>query len=151
MIGRGTRLCEKLIDGEDKAFFLIFDYCNNFEFFEMNPEGISISNGKSLSQKLYDVTDIDNLAVFIRSIVGVEQDAINQKFGMFLNENVLNSQQQEFVKAIIDYVRENGDICTEDLIEKSPFDNYDIVSLFGSNITIVTSIVNQIHKSILAA
>lgn len=96
-------------------------------------------------------TDIDNLAAFIRSIVGVEQTAVNEKFGAFLGDNVLNLQQQEFVKAILDYVRENGDIVTEDLIEKSPFANYDILSLFGNNITIVTRIVNQIHNSIIAA
>lgn len=102
-------------------------------------------------EEYYKTTSIENLAAFIRSIVGVEQEAINKKFGAFLNENVLNSQQQEFVKAIINYVRENGDICTEDLIEKSPFYNYDIVSLFGNNITIVTSIVNHIHGSIMAA
>ena len=35
MIGRGTRLCEKLIDGEDKKQFYIFDFCGNFEFFRM--------------------------------------------------------------------------------------------------------------------
>ena len=38
------------------------------------------------------------------------------------NDNVMNSQQQEFVKCIIDYVRENGDIEMQDLLEKSPFD-----------------------------
>ena len=91
------------------------------------------------------------MAAFIRSIVGVEQTAVNEKFGAFLGDNVLNLQQQEFVKAILDYVRENGDIVTEDLIEKSPFANYDILSLFGNNITIVTRIVNQIHNSIIAA
>ncbi len=36
MIGRGTRLCPGLIDGEDKSKFYIFDFCNNFEFFRMN-------------------------------------------------------------------------------------------------------------------
>lgn len=36
MIGRGTRLCPKLIDGEDKDKFYIFDFCGNFEFFRMN-------------------------------------------------------------------------------------------------------------------
>lgn len=103
------------------------------------------------AEEYHKATDIDNLAAFIRSIVGVEQEAINAKFGAFLNDNVLNSQQQEFVKVILDYVRENGDIKAEDLIEKSPFDNYDILSLFGSNITIVTNIVNQLHNSIMAA
>lgn len=39
MIGRGTRLCPGLLDGEDKKRFYIFDFCGNFEFFR-------ISNGK---------------------------------------------------------------------------------------------------------
>ena len=36
MIGRGTRLCAGLKDGEDKDKFYIFDFCGNFEFFRMN-------------------------------------------------------------------------------------------------------------------
>ena len=36
MIGRGTRLCPGLMDGEDKGKFYIFDFCGNFEFFRMN-------------------------------------------------------------------------------------------------------------------
>ena len=36
MIGRGTRLCEGLLDGKDKDKFYIFDFCGNFEFFRMN-------------------------------------------------------------------------------------------------------------------
>ena len=36
MIGRGTRLCPALLDGEDKQKFYIFDFCGNFEFFRMN-------------------------------------------------------------------------------------------------------------------
>ena len=36
MIGRGTRLCEGLLDGKDKEKFYIFDFCGNFEFFRMN-------------------------------------------------------------------------------------------------------------------
>lgn len=36
MIGRGTRLCPGLLDGEDKDKFYIFDFCGNFEFFRMS-------------------------------------------------------------------------------------------------------------------
>lgn len=36
MIGRGTRLCPGLFDGEDKKKFYIFDFCNNFDFFRMH-------------------------------------------------------------------------------------------------------------------
>lgn len=99
----------------------------------------------------HNSTDIENLAVFIRSIVGIEQRAINEKFGEFLNENCLNSMQQEFVRSIIDYVRENGDISAEDLIEKAPFDSYNIIDLFGTNVAIVTQIINVIHDSVLIA
>ena len=96
-------------------------------------------------------TDIDNLAVFIRSIIGIEQSVINERFGEFLSGNILNSQQQEFVKAIIDYVRENGDIIADDLIEKALFDSYDIVTLFNDNIPIIMNIVNAMHNSVTAA
>ncbi|OON84776.1 restriction endonuclease subunit R [Oribacterium sp. C9] len=43
MIGRGTRLCPGLIDGEDKSKFYIFDFCGNFEFFRMGA-GKAVSN-----------------------------------------------------------------------------------------------------------
>lgn len=36
MIGRGTRLCPGLLDGQDKEKFYIFDLCGNFEFFRMS-------------------------------------------------------------------------------------------------------------------
>ena len=96
-------------------------------------------------------TDIDNLAVFIRSLVGVSQEIINEKFGAFLSDNILNAQQQEFVKAIINYVRENGDISREDLIEKAPFDNYDVMMLFGENLMRVINMINIIHESVNVA
>lgn len=98
-----------------------------------------------------ETTDIDNLAVFVRSLIGLSQEAINEKFGEFLDGNTLNAQQQEFVKSIINYVRENGDICKEDLIEKSPFDNYDIIALFGENISSVLKIVSILHDSVNVA
>lgn len=96
-------------------------------------------------------TDIDNLAVFVRSLIGLSQETVNEKFGEYLNGNVLNAQQQEFIRAIINYVRENGDISREDLIEKSPFDNYDILTLFGDNITSVLTIVGILHDSVNVA
>ena len=98
-----------------------------------------------------DTTEIDNLAAFIRSIVGIEQEAINKKFGEFLNSNMFNSQQQEFIKSIIEYVRENGDIMVNDLIEKSPFQNYDILTVFGADVQIIRNIVDIMHNSIMAA
>lgn len=54
MIGRGTRLCPDIFGpGQDKEFFLIFDYCRNLEFFEENPDGYQSSQQRSLSQMLF--------------------------------------------------------------------------------------------------
>ncbi len=96
-------------------------------------------------------TEIGNLAAFIRSLTGVEQEVVNQKFGEYLRGNVLNSQQQEFVQTIIDYVRENGDIEVGDLVNEEPFDHYDLTELFGEKVPIVVEIVNTLHSSVQAA
>ncbi len=55
MIGRGTRLCKDLLGaGMDKKGFLIFDFCNNFEFFRENPKGMETGVGESLTEKIYN-------------------------------------------------------------------------------------------------
>ena len=39
MLGRGTRLCPDLFGpGQNKEFFYVFDFCQNFEFFNQNPQ-----------------------------------------------------------------------------------------------------------------
>lgn len=54
MIGRGTRLREDLFGpGRDKREFLIFDYCQNFEFFNQNPKLKEGAQGPSLTEKLF--------------------------------------------------------------------------------------------------
>lgn len=56
MIGRGTRLCPDLFaPGEDKSHFVIFDFCENFEFFEVNPEGINSTVPTPISQQLFEL------------------------------------------------------------------------------------------------
>ncbi len=55
MIGRGTRLCENLFGpGEDKKEFMIFDYCQNFEFFDEHPDGATTQNMKPLLQQIFE-------------------------------------------------------------------------------------------------
>ena len=56
MIGRGTRLCENLFGlGKHKDKFYIFDACQNFEFFEQNPNGTESTIGMSLSQFIFEL------------------------------------------------------------------------------------------------
>ena len=97
----------------------------------------------------YDnTTQIGNLAVFVRSLIGLSQEAVNEKFGQYLAGNMLNSKQQEFVKTIINYVRVNGDVELSDLVNNEPFRNYDLHGLFGTNLPKVVSIVSLLHDAV---
>ena len=54
MIGRGTRLCPRLIDGDDKNKLYIFDFCGNFEFFRMN-QGKPTANMMALQSAVFNL------------------------------------------------------------------------------------------------
>ena len=55
MIGRGTRLCSDLLgEGMDKTRFLIFDFCNNFEYFKVNKNGDENGVQETLSEKIFN-------------------------------------------------------------------------------------------------
>lgn len=80
MIGRGTRLCPRLLDGEDKQKFYIFDFCGNFEFFRMNKgkatanmialQGAIFNLKFEISYKLQDIDyQIDRLIAYRKALV----------------------------------------------------------------------------------
>ena len=80
MIGRGTRLCPGLLDGEDKRKFYIFDFCGNFEFFRMNKgkasanmialQGAIFSLKFEISYKLQDLEyQVDRLIAYRKALV----------------------------------------------------------------------------------
>lgn len=103
------------------------------------------------SQEEYaETTDIVNLAAFVRSLIGLSQEAVNEKFGEYLDGNIFNSQQQEFIMTIINYVRENGDIELSDMVNTEPFNNFDLNEMFGVELSKVVWIVNLLHDSVAA-
>ncbi len=102
MIGRGTRLRPDLFGpGKDKEFFLIFDLLENFEFFDENPEGYISSEGKSLTEKIFQ-TKLQ-LALAIRNYKEVQpkdrnfsEHLIQELHGAIsrLNEENINVRQE---------------------------------------------------------
>ncbi|WP_217515161.1 DEAD/DEAH box helicase family protein [Vibrio metschnikovii] len=55
MIGRGTRLCKDLFGpNDDKKTFKVFDYCQNFEYFDANPEGLPVGVAKPVTQQVFE-------------------------------------------------------------------------------------------------
>jgi len=63
-----------------------------------------------------------NVAMFVRAMVGVDRPLAVKKFSDFISGNTLNADQEEFLKTIIAYVCENGDITKETVVNESPFD-----------------------------
>lgn len=56
MLGRGTRPVKDLFGpGFDKEYFLVFDWCRNFEFFDENPETDSSSRNQTLSERYFNM------------------------------------------------------------------------------------------------
>lgn len=54
MVGRGTRLCPDLFGPtEDKEEFLIFDFCQNLEFFRENPDAIDGPVARPIGERLF--------------------------------------------------------------------------------------------------
>ncbi|WAV92887.1 DEAD/DEAH box helicase family protein [Oxalobacter aliiformigenes] len=78
MIGRGTRLCKELIDGQDKTHFLIFDFCSNFEYFEENPNGREATVQKTLSERLFTLQA--SIIQKLQEVSSKENDEIRAKF-----------------------------------------------------------------------
>ena len=54
MIGRGTRLCPGVLDGDDKAQFYIFDLCGNFAFFRMGAKGREAGTVATLQERMFN-------------------------------------------------------------------------------------------------
>ena len=96
MIGRGTRLCPGLIDGEDKSKFYIFDFCGNFEFFRMNKEKVS-SNMMAVQSAIFN---LKFQMVFKLQDINYQTDSLKQWRTTLIKELV--SKVQELDRARFD-------------------------------------------------
>lgn len=57
MVGRGTRLSPDLFGpGDHKTQFRIFDFCRNYTFFDLTPEGLTPERPRSLSHRIFEGT-----------------------------------------------------------------------------------------------
>ena len=89
-----------------------------------------------------------NILAFIRLQLGIDNQAIINKFGSFLNSNILNQQQLEFCNNIIEYTKLNGDFTAMLLQKVSPFCDVDIMNLFGAKFIYVKNLITGLHKPV---
>lgn len=115
MIGRGTRLCPGLLDGEDKDKFYIFDFCGNFEFFRMNKgkptanrialQGAIFGLKFEITYKLQDIAyQTERLIAYRKLLVGDMSGKVNE-----LNRE--NFAVRQHIKYVDQYANEANYNC----------------------------------------
>ena len=120
MIGRGTRLCENLFaQGEDKSEFLIFDYCQNLEFFEENPDGYEANTQESIKQRIFKcrlelVADLDDTEGD-KELSNTLKDQLHAIVTSMNLDNFIVRKQREVVEIFTD--RKNFDVLDESAFE----------------------------------
>ena len=93
----------------------------------------------------------DSVGAFIRSQIGVDRHVAMERFSQFLSDTTLNSLQEEYIKSIITYVCDNGDITPNTLLEEEPFAQYEWLNTFGKDFIAVRNYVNDIHDMVRVA
>lgn len=110
MIGRGTRLWKNPINGEKKTHFLIFDLCNNFEYFgEEENRRDNDSNPKSIMAKLFE-QKLD-LCLFMQT--RKEHEEIYSKYKNDVHNTIKNLPENDIsvrqnIKLIKEYSKDNA-------------------------------------------
>lgn len=123
MIGRGTRLCPGLLDGEDKTGFRIFDFCGNFAFFRLSkgkptPNGLPLQGAifglkAQIAWKLQDLDyQTEKLITFRRRLV----EEMTAKVRELNRDNFAVKQHLRFVEQYND--ERTYEILTEEKINQ---------------------------------
>jgi len=113
MIGRGTRLCPDLFGpGEDKKEFMIFDYCQNFEFFDEFPDGAVTKNMKPLLQQIFEAKlKVSQLISDLPEKKSVEAE-VRDSYLDELHKTIQNLDENRFV--VRKELRYVNDYCNKD-------------------------------------
>jgi type I restriction enzyme R subunit len=88
-----------------------------------------------------------NVAIFVRSMVGVDRKNAVRRFSQFISGNELNAEQEDFLMTIISYVCENGDITKEIVVNEAPFD--ERLTVFTPYMLPLAKYIDNIHAVVI--
>lgn len=88
-----------------------------------------------------------NIAAFIRSVIKIDRSVAMDKYRELIANSSLTSQQEMYLKSIIDYVCQNGDIEGTSF-QKAPLSNLQWARVFGTNMHKISIFVNKLHAVI---
>lgn len=89
----------------------------------------------------------NNVAAFIRSLIGIDRKEAMRMFGDFISGAELNSEQEDFLASVISYVCENGDITREIVVNEAPFDEH--LYVFNAYLIQLAKYVDSMHNVIV--
>ena len=112
MIGRGTRTCEKLVDGKDKEQFYIFDLCGNFEFFRLHSKGreaglVATLQERTFNTKIEMVYKLQELAFQTEDMRAYRESLVNDLIAQIKSLPRDNFSVKQHLRIIDKYQSEN--------------------------------------------
>lgn len=89
----------------------------------------------------------NNVAAFIRVIQGIDHKKALEKYAQFIKSANLTSEQEQYLKNILDYISVNGDILLSDFMEY-PLKLYRWRDVFGSQFVSLKDFIREVHNVI---
>lgn len=89
----------------------------------------------------------NNVAAFIRVIKGIDRKKALEKYAQFIKGANLTSEQEQYLKNILDYISVNGDILLSDFTEY-PLKRYPWRNVFGNQFVCLKDFIKEIHNVI---
>ena len=89
----------------------------------------------------------NNVAAFIRVIMGIDRKKALEKYAYFIKGEDLTSEQEQYLKSILDYISVNGDIQLSDFTEY-PLKHYRWRDVFGNQFVSLKDFIKEMHHVI---
>ena len=87
------------------------------------------------------------MAAFIRVIQGVDRQKALALYTRFIKDGSLTGEQEQYLKEILNYLSENGDLQMSDFMEY-PLNRNKWRDVFGEYFVGLKDFVNELHKVI---
>lgn len=93
------------------------------------------------------IANNNNLGVFVRSIVGIDNEAVVKLLAEYQQHYNFNARQQEFLHQVVMFVLANGDVEPQDLYDSEPFKHQEYTEIFIDTEPLY-NFINLLHSSI---
>ena len=117
-------------------------------------EEMLFSSDVAVSKERFEESykNVKDLGTFIRSLVGLEKQAVNAAFSNYLQNGSFSARQIRFIKKVVDYLTHQGIMDPEQLYEPPFTDEHfeGIDGVFPNEASNIVSIIREINGNAVA-